>query len=78
MYWECYRAIITGAEVAEVLGPAFLSCIIPSLFPTISPPVSCSSSNLQSQCVLQPLHRLHWPLWALDPLFGAQKSTKDF
>lgn len=36
-----------------------LACVIPSVFTTISPPVSCSSSNLQSQCVLQPQQRLY-------------------
>lgn len=38
-------------------GPC-LPCVIPWVFTTISPPVSCSSSNLQLQCVLQPQQRL--------------------
>lgn len=35
-----------------------LPCVIPWVFTTISPPVSCSTSNLQSQCVLQPQQTL--------------------
>lgn len=55
--WGSILGLLQGSNYGcwSSWGPGTcLPCVTPSIFTTISPPVPCSSSNLQSQCVLQP------------------------
>lgn len=55
----CVLGVLQDSNYWSNWNPGtFLPCVIPSIFTTISPPLSCCSSNLQSQCVLQPQQRL--------------------